>query len=64
MPSLLHESGRPRPAPYFLEWLMGLESGWVTNPDFGLSANQQVNALGNGVLPLQAITALRTIRPF
>lgn len=64
MPSLLHESGRPRPAPYFLEWLMGLESGWATNPDFGLSGNQQVNALGNGVLPLQAITALRTVRPF
>ena len=64
MPSLLHESGRPRPAPYFLEWLMVLGNGWATNPDFGLSGNQQVNALGNGALPLQAITALRTIRPF
>lgn len=57
-PALIHESGGPRPAPVFLEWLMGLDPGWVTDPELGLTANQQMTALGNGVLPLQALSAL------
>ena len=48
---------RPRPAPAFVEWLMGLPTGWVTDSD-ELTQNQQITALGNGVLPLQAVTAL------
>ncbi|EIC08555.1 hypothetical protein [Sediminivirga luteola] len=32
--------------------------GWVTDPAHGLTDNQQLAALGNGVLPLQAIGAL------
>jgi len=36
---------------------MGLPTGWVTDSD-ELSQNQQITALGNGVLPLQAVTAL------
>jgi DNA (cytosine-5)-methyltransferase 1 len=36
----------------------GLPSGWVTDPLHALTANQQTTALGNGVLPLQALTAL------
>jgi DNA (cytosine-5)-methyltransferase 1 len=36
---------------------MGLPTGWVT--DTGeLTQNQQITALGNGVLPLQAASAL------
>jgi hypothetical protein len=36
---------------------MGLPTGWVT--DAGeLTQNQQISALGNGVLPLQAASAL------
>lgn len=58
-PALIHESGLPRPAPPFLEWLMGLAPGWATDPAYELTANQQKTALGNGVLPLQAATALR-----
>lgn len=37
---------------------MGLEPGWVTDPVHGLTPNQQLTALGNGVLPLQAQVAL------
>lgn len=60
-PALFHETGTPRPAPAFLEWLMGLDTGWVVDSSFGLSVNQQITALGNGVLPLQADLALRAL---
>ena len=56
-PALLNDADGPRPAPAFVEWLMGLPPGWVT--DAGeLTHNQQITALGNGVLPLQAASAL------
>ncbi|CCH74317.1 hypothetical protein BN11_4240003 [Nostocoides australiense Ben110] len=35
---------------------MGLPTGWVTDTD-DLTQNQQITALGNGVLPLQASIA-------
>lgn len=38
---------------------MGLPAGWVTNPAHELTPNQQVAALGNGVLPLQAATVFQ-----
>lgn len=57
-PAILNEEKGPRPAPEFVEWLMGLPAGWVTDPEHGLTANQQNTALGNGVLPLQAVVAL------
>ena len=47
-PALLNEAKGPRPGPEFVEWLMGLEPGWVTNPDHGLTDNQQLAALGTG----------------
>jgi DNA (cytosine-5)-methyltransferase 1 len=56
-PALLSDVDGPRPAPAFVEWLMGLPTGWVTDAS-GLSQNQQITALGNGVLPLQAVSAL------
>ncbi|WP_150463288.1 DNA cytosine methyltransferase [Nesterenkonia ebinurensis] len=62
-PALLNEAKGPRPAPEFVEWLMGLPAGWVTDPGRGLTPNQQIAALGNGVLPLQATTALDLLRP-
>jgi len=40
---------------------MGLEPAWVTNSMLNLSSNQQMAALGNGVLPMQAATALRML---
>ncbi len=60
-PALLNDHKGPRPAPEFVEWLMGLPLGWVTDDAHGLSTNQQTAALGNGVLPLQASFALSSL---
>lgn len=50
-------TGRPRLAAVFVEWLMGLPPGWVTDvPEISRSA--QLRALGNGVIPAQAATAV------
>lgn len=56
-PALLDDADGPRAAPAFVEWLMDLPTGWVTDAD-DLTQNQQITALGNGVLPLQAALAL------
>jgi DNA (cytosine-5)-methyltransferase 1 len=37
--------------------MMGLPAGWVTDVP-GLTRNQQLKALGNGVVPQQAAAAL------
>ncbi len=58
--------GRPAPAPAidgrlnpaFVEWMMGLPAGHVTDVP-GLTRNEQLKALGNGVPPQQAAAALR-----
>ena len=60
--------GRPAPAPTettakgaqrlwsrFVEWMMGLPSGWVT--DLGLTRNEELKILGNGVVRQQAAAA-------
>lgn len=39
---------------------MGLPDGWVTEVP-GLSRNEQLKALGNGVVPQQAAAAVRHI---
>ncbi|GAA0993339.1 DNA cytosine methyltransferase [Subtercola frigoramans] len=57
-PALLNETTGPRPSPAFVEWLMGLPAGWVTDAHHGLTINQQITALGNGVLPRQAVAAV------
>ena len=59
-PALLNDADGPRPAPAFVEWLMGLPAAWVTDAS-ELTQNQQITALGNGVLPLQAVRALRLL---
>ena len=48
---------RPRLASRFVEWLMGLDDGHVTG--VGLTRNQELKALGNGVVPQQGAVALR-----
>lgn len=40
---------------------MGWPAGWVTDPAIGLTYNEQITAIGNGVVPQQADTALRTL---
>ncbi|MFG2002111.1 hypothetical protein ACGFNU_23460 [Spirillospora sp. NPDC048911] len=43
-----------------MEWLMGLPVGHVTAVP-GLTRNQQLKALGNGVVPRQGAAALATL---
>ena len=43
----------------FVEYMMGLPEGWVT--DVGLSRSQQLKILGNGVVPQQAEYALELL---
>ena len=38
----------------FVEWMMGLPNGWVTDPELGISRTQQLRMLGNAVVPQQA----------
>jgi DNA (cytosine-5)-methyltransferase 1 len=49
---------RPRLSPRFVEWMMGLPAGHVTDPAIGLTRAQQLKALGNGVCPAQARLAV------
>lgn len=52
-------SGKPQLSPVFVSWMMGLPEGWVSDSEIGLSRVQQLRALGNGVVPQQAVYALR-----
>jgi DNA (cytosine-5)-methyltransferase 1 len=52
-------NGGHRLSPRFTEWMMGLPDGWVTDPAIGISRNEQLKACGNGVVPQQAMAALR-----
>lgn len=49
--------GNPRLAAPFPEWMMGWPAGWVTQVP-GISRNDQLRIIGNGVCPQQAIAAL------
>jgi len=44
----------------FIEWHMGLPDGWVTEVQ-GLTRTEQIELLGNGVIPQQAEVALRSL---
>jgi DNA (cytosine-5)-methyltransferase 1 len=57
-PTETGRTGNPRLAPRFVEWMMGLPDGWVTDPAIGISRNEALRALGNGVVPQQAALAL------
>ena len=68
-------TGRPSPAPTkadgksgnhrlsatFVEWMMGLPAGHVTDPGVGITRNEQLKALGNGVVWQQAALAVRLL---
>jgi DNA (cytosine-5)-methyltransferase 1 len=49
--------GGQRLSPRFVEWMMGLPPGHVTNTP--ITRNAQLRALGNGVVPQQAAEAVR-----
>nr|DAV54437.1 MAG TPA: Cytosine specific methyltransferase [Caudoviricetes sp.] len=52
------EGGRARLSTRFVEWLMGLPEGHVTGEDLGLTREQQLRLLGNGVVPQQGAAAI------
>ncbi|WP_153813472.1 DNA cytosine methyltransferase [Streptomyces sp. SUK 48] len=53
--------GNRRLSPAFVEWMMGADPGWVTDPGLGLSRSDQLKILGNGVVIHQAIHAYRAL---
>lgn len=53
------KGGANRLSPRFVEWMMGLDEGHVTGS--GIKRNDQLKALGNGVVPQQAALALRSL---
>lgn len=55
-PTLPGRHGRPVLAPVFVEWLQGLDLGWVSS--LPLPRTAQLKALGNGVVPQQAAYAV------
>jgi DNA (cytosine-5)-methyltransferase 1 len=56
-PDALDQAGKLNA--YFVEYIMGLPIGWVT--DIGLTRAQQLKLLGNGVVPQQAEYALELL---
>ena len=57
-PTELGAKGKLRLSARFVEWMMCLPEGWVTDVP-GLSRSEQLALLGNGVCPPQAAAALR-----
>jgi DNA (cytosine-5)-methyltransferase 1 len=53
------KDGNHRLSSLFTEWMMGLPAGWVTG--HGLKRNDELKMCGNGVVPQQAILALRLL---
>lgn len=51
--------GKPRLSARFVEWMMGLPDGHVT--DLDLSRERQLRMLGNGVVPQQAALAVSSL---
>ena len=58
------EGGRARLSARFVEWLMGLPEGHVTGEDLGLTREQQLRLLGNGVVPQQGAAAIYQLTTF
>jgi DNA (cytosine-5)-methyltransferase 1 len=59
-PTEPNSKGSQRLNPAFVEWMMGLPAGWVTDVP-GISRNEQLRMLGNGVVPQQAAAALQML---
>ncbi len=61
VPIMRGPRGGVKLAPKFCEWLMGLPDGWVTDVP-GLTREEQIGRIGNGVCPQQAHHAFRFLR--
>jgi DNA (cytosine-5)-methyltransferase 1 len=57
-PTGIGDKGQPKLSARFVEWMQGLPDGWVTDVP-GVSWNDALKALGNGVVPQQAELAMR-----
>lgn len=57
-PTEPNSRGNPRLAPAFSEWMLGWPAGHVTAVP-GISRNDQLRIIGNGVVPQQAEAAIR-----
>jgi hypothetical protein len=60
VPVMRGTRGGIRLSPRFCEWLMGLPDGWVTDVP-GVSVNEQIARIGNGVVPAQAYHAFKLL---
>ena len=58
-PTEPNKNGNPRLSAEFSQSLMGWPDGWVTNPAIGISRNDQLRIVGNGVVSLQCEYALQ-----
>lgn len=58
-PTEMNKNGKPRLAADFSQWMMGWPDGYVTDPAIGISRNDQLRIIGNGVVTIQAVAALR-----
>lgn len=61
-PTVLGVRGGQQLSPYFVEWVMGLPAGWVTDVP-GLTPSQMLRLLGNGVVPSQCAAAVTHLLP-
>lgn len=61
-PTEPNTKGNPRLAPVFPEWMQGWPGGWATAVP-GVSRNDQLRIIGNGVCPQQAMAALWQLIP-
>src|SRR5699024_7650601 len=57
-PTELSAKGKPQLSTVFVEWMMRLNPGHVTSID-GISRSNQLKMLGYGVVPQQALAALK-----
>jgi DNA (cytosine-5)-methyltransferase 1 len=57
-PTEPNRNGNPRLSAAFSEWMMGWPEGWVTQVA-GISRNDALRIIGNGVVPQQATAALQ-----
>lgn len=61
-PTELSTKGAHRLSARAVEFMMGLPAGWVADVP-GLGRNEQLKALGNGVVSQQCAAALRLLLP-
>lgn len=57
-PTEPNTKGNPRLHAPFAEWMQSWPAGWCTAPELGLTRNEQLRIIGNGVVPQQACYAV------